>query len=242
MFEALLAPLVSGVATFFGGQAANKTNKQIAANQQAFQAEMSNTSYQRGMADMEAAGLNPLLAAQVGGATTPNGATATVSNTLGPAVNSALQTAQGLSTMQLQSAQANNQQAEANLNNARAQTEAFGPERMQAAIDQLRQEARTSQQREFLHMAEQALARAQTGVASANEQYRRGEISQQQRTGGGQYGEAANTAELLIRRMLGLGPPVATPSTNSARSTNPPPAQPRSSMSPREQMRSVLGR
>lgn len=62
---------------------ANKFSSAQAAANRDWQERMSNTSYQRGMADMRAAGLNPMLAYSQGGASVPNGATATYPGAVG---------------------------------------------------------------------------------------------------------------------------------------------------------------
>lgn len=61
-------------ASIYGNYDANRRGASSVRDQVAFQERMSNTSYQRGMADMKAAGLNPILAYKQGGASTPQGA------------------------------------------------------------------------------------------------------------------------------------------------------------------------
>ena len=66
--------LIGGAASIFSAKSQNEANRDISGTQMAFQREMSNTQYQRGMADMRAAGLNPILAYKQGGASSPAGA------------------------------------------------------------------------------------------------------------------------------------------------------------------------
>ena len=97
--------VVAGLGSLFGGERANRQNLQIAREQMAFQERMSSTAYQRAAKDLEAAGLNRILALGKP-ATTPPGAKAEMQNTIGKGVASALQARALAKDIELAEAQA----------------------------------------------------------------------------------------------------------------------------------------
>lgn len=68
--------LVPGIGDSMAAQDMNEWNAKMVQQQMNFQERMSNSAYQRGMADMKKAGLNPMLAFSQGGASVPTGASA----------------------------------------------------------------------------------------------------------------------------------------------------------------------
>lgn len=96
-----------------GGQAsANAANARQAQLNRDFQERMSSTAWQRGVKDMRAAGLNPALAYEKGGASSPSGSTAQMESVTGNISSSAVQAMQ---------VKAQNKLAEANARKAGAE-------------------------------------------------------------------------------------------------------------------------
>lgn len=152
-------PLVGVAGTLLGGSIAaegqrrtNAMQMKLAREQMDFQERMSSTAYQRSAEDLEAAGLNRILA--LGSpASSPSGAMATLRNpgaALGEAIARAPNTASALKTQRLQRKFVREQLTH-----------------IQQQQNKTIQETATSAQLQDLYMANAANVRAQTMVSSA---------------------------------------------------------------------------
>ena len=122
-----LGGLASGIGSWFsskqveqGQREANDQNVALSREQMAFQERMSNTAHQREVADLRAAGLNPILSAN-SGASSPSGSLATVVNPVkdanyGEVIPKLVHSAKSISEARVSNAQVSNVLASTELN------------------------------------------------------------------------------------------------------------------------------
>lgn len=104
--------LISGGLGLLGGMQSNKANAREADKNRQFQERMRATQYQTAVADLKAAGLNPMLAYTQGGAGTPSGSQAHAENAVSPAVSSAVAAANALASVGNMIADTTNKEAQ----------------------------------------------------------------------------------------------------------------------------------
>ncbi|AXL14966.1 DNA pilot protein [Microviridae sp.] len=100
LFNAVAGSVASGL---FNQRSANKSmqfSSAQAARQMQFQDEQSRTQYQRAVADMKKAGINPMLAAKLGGNAAMSGAMASGAQATMPDIGSTINSAENLRQME----------------------------------------------------------------------------------------------------------------------------------------------
>jgi hypothetical protein len=148
MSSAAAAVAGSVVTGLFNQRSANKSMRHSsaeAARQMRFQDRQSRTQYQRAVADMKAAGINPMLAAKLGGNAAMSGAAGSGAQATMPDIGATINSAENLRQM------APVRRAEASLKRAQREVARMQPAEIEAKIDQIRTNISESEVRQELN-------------------------------------------------------------------------------------------
>lgn len=126
--------------SYMGQQQANEASQANAREQMAFQSAMSGTAHQREVADLKAAGLNPILSANAG-SSTPSGAASQAQNAIAPALASALEIKSLQQSIERQSEEIKNMKSgrsltEAQIRKTHTETNVLGKEAWKGELQQ----------------------------------------------------------------------------------------------------------
>ena len=172
-FWGTLGSIAGSVLPGVGQHMANVATRKLAREQMRFQERMSSTAWQRAVGDMKRAGINPLLAFQQGGASSPGGAMARMENVLAPSVSSAVQLQQVKKQLQLVDAQI--AEREGNVKLKAQQAAYYGAKAINEGFHDLMAQdggpipwkALSERERMYLTRAQRGLARANTDLSRA---------------------------------------------------------------------------
>jgi len=149
--------VIAAAASAYGAHRQNKAAEEAANRQMEFQQQMSDTSYQRQIADLQAAGINPMLVSKLGGASSPAGAMPQFTNVGSAGVQGFREFSAGVSS----AAQAEQLEAQTGLTKTQEKQVEAATDKIREEIQNIPLEGNRLKQLIFLMSEQESLYRAQ---------------------------------------------------------------------------------